>query len=479
MSTKKNKKKRLSKNRKNWLIVPIAVILLIIAALLAYKPVANKGRALAVGELLGDPHAEWLGMYMKGYKVGYVVSKIDTLKDGYRVLSYTYMRINPVSGQEKEVEYLVEARTDTGFDMKGFSFRMVSGDYQFTARGEKRGKKLTIHYTSGGEERVIEKELKLPQLPATLEGLVSLGKTGEFEFYDPTTQSLMKVKVRYTGEGIYGGAKVKQYVIEMQGIEIRFTVTLEGKLLKEELPIGIVMLSEDKEKAMNVEGLPEGLYASYAVKTDRVIRRPRHVSYLKVRLLDADIGELNIQDDRQKLNGRVLTIRTVQPEYNVEIPESLVVYTQTEEFIPCDDPLIVNKAKEIVGDSKGWDAVEKLNMWVYTHLKKKPTFSIPEPVEVLRTMEGDCNEHSALFVALARAAGIPARVEVGLVYFGDGFYYHAWAGVWAGKWVSVDPTFGQNIADATHLKLEQGGFEKQVKLYRVINKLRIEVIEYD
>ncbi|RKZ23391.1 hypothetical protein DRQ23_03190, partial [bacterium] len=199
MSTKK---KRISKNRKNWLIVSIAVILLVVAALLAYKPASNKGNALAVGELLENPHAEWLGMYMKGYKVGYVVSKIDTLKDGYRVLSYTYMRINPVSGQEKEVEYFVEARTDTGFDMRGFSFRMVSGDYQFTASGEKRGKKLTIHYTSGGEERVIEKELKLPQLPATLEGLVSLGKTGEFEFYDPTTQSLMKVKVKYIGEGI-------------------------------------------------------------------------------------------------------------------------------------------------------------------------------------------------------------------------------------------------------------------------------------
>ena len=52
---------------------------------------------------------------------------------------------------------------------------------------------------------------------------------------------------------------------------------------------------------------------------------------------------------------------------------------------------------------------------------------------------GDCNEHTVLFVALARALGLPARTAVGLVYLDGSFYYHAWPEVWLGEWVAVDP----------------------------------------
>ena len=59
---------------------------------------------------------------------------------------------------------------------------------------------------------------------------------------------------------------------------------------------------------------------------------------------------------------------------------------------------------------------------------------------MLRTKVGDCNEHTALYVAMARALGIPARIAVGLVYIHGAFYYHAWPEVyldggqgWAGQ----------------------------------------------
>ena len=109
-----------------------------------------------------------------------------------------------------------------------------------------------------------------------------------------------------------------------------------------------------------------------------------------------------------------------------------------------------------------------------------PAFSIPNALDALSSREGDCNEHSSLTVALLRAVGIPARVEVGIVYVGGAFYYHAWIGIFmGGRWIASDPTFGQFIADPTHIKLEYGGFEEQAKLYKVINKLKISVLEYD
>ena len=65
-----------------------------------------------------------------------------------------------------------------------------------------------------------------------------------------------------------------------------------------------------------------------------------------------------------------------------------------------------------------------------TLLEKKPTVSLPSAREVLRTRVGDCNEHTVLYVAMARALGLPARIAVGLVYLRGAFYYHAWPEVY-------------------------------------------------
>jgi transglutaminase-like putative cysteine protease len=97
-------------------------------------------------------------------------------------------------------------------------------------------------------------------------------------------------------------------------------------------------------------------------------------------------------------------------------------------------------------------------------------------VQVLVERRGDCNEHTVLYVALARAVGLPARAAAGLVYLDRRFYYHAWPEVWLGDWVAVDPTLDQFPADATHLRFVGGGLARQVELVRLIGKLKLEVL---
>ncbi len=53
----------------------------------------------------------------------------------------------------------------------------------------------------------------------------------------------------------------------------------------------------------------------------------------------------------------------------------------------------------------------------------KMSLSIPSALEVLEQRAGDCNEHTVLFTALARAAGIPCRVATGLAWSTGQFYY--------------------------------------------------------
>jgi transglutaminase-like putative cysteine protease len=110
-------------------------------------------------------------------------------------------------------------------------------------------------------------------------------------------------------------------------------------------------------------------------------------------------------------------------------------------------------------------------------LEKKPVLSIPDALSTLRTKVGDCNEHAALFAALARSVSIPARVVAGVTYHEGMFYYHAWNEVClAGKWISLDATKNQFPADLSHIKFVQGETNEQIKIGALLGKLKIEVL---
>ena len=128
---------------------------------------------------------------------------------------------------------------------------------------------------------------------------------------------------------------------------------------------------------------------------------------------------------------------------------------------------------------------EALTRFVNATVQKKPTVSLPSAREVLRTRIGDCNEHTALFVAMSRAVGIPARIAVGLAFVRGAFYYHAWPEIYIdegaarGFWLPVDPTFNQFPADATHFRLARGGLDKQAAIIPLIGRVKITVIDLE
>ena len=113
---------------------------------------------------------------------------------------------------------------------------------------------------------------------------------------------------------------------------------------------------------------------------------------------------------------------------------------------------------------------------MYTHVKDEYVASFSNAMEALKSGRGDCTEHSILFVALARAVGIPARSAVGIAYWpiGEGFGWHAWAEVKIGdRWYAVDPTWNQPIADATHIKLAVGGPAEQARIVMLLGSLKV------
>jgi transglutaminase-like putative cysteine protease len=101
---------------------------------------------------------------------------------------------------------------------------------------------------------------------------------------------------------------------------------------------------------------------------------------------------------------------------------------------------------------------------------------VPSATRTLAARSGDCTDLTALFVALARAAGIPARPAAGLLWQSPHFYYHAWAEVYLGDWVAVDPLLGQLPADAGRVRLRTGDLAGRGTLTRLIGNLKLEML---
>jgi hypothetical protein len=75
----------------------------------------------------------------------------------------------------------------------------------------------------------------------------------------------------------------------------------------------------------------------------------------------------------------------------------------------------------------------------------------------LQSGRGECVDFADLFTTLARTQGIASRTVYGIAYSAlpsPGFRFHAWNEILRnGQWHSVDPTWNQAVADATHIPL--------------------------
>ncbi|MGH7678327.1 MAG: transglutaminase-like domain-containing protein [Gemmatimonadaceae bacterium] len=209
------------------------------------------------------------------------------------------------------------------------------------------------------------------------------------------------------------------------------------------------------------------------------------LSRLRVRLSGASFKGFDLHGGRQRFQGDLLSVfrepamqlvvrqEIIEPEFRRRYPE-----LRNEPFLEVNHPEIVALAARLAGESKNPSVIaQRINQWVHDSLRKDITVGIPSAIHVLHTRRGDCNEHTQLFVALSRAAGIPARMAAGLAYVDGKFYYHAWPEVLLRGWVAVDPTFGQFPADASHLRFVHGGLGRQAELLRLMGRLKIEVVE--
>lgn len=145
-------------------------------------------------------------------------------------------------------------------------------------------------------------------------------------------------------------------------------------------------------------------------------------------------------------------VRSVGVRY--EIPEDLQVsevyptslerFLVPDEAIQVDHPEIQAALVEIEADTGPLrDRLARIHTFT-EGLTTRPFKGMTDALTALRLREASCNGKSRLFVGLARAAGIPARLVGGLILEGGRKRTsHQWAEVYVGShWVPFCPTNG-------------------------------------
>ena len=294
---------------------------------------------------------------------------------------------------------------------------------------------------------------------------------------------------------------LKQTLDMMNGITAKLWIDSEGVNYRTEVPLmGLSMVTMKTDKATALAGTEE---VDVVLKTRILpsgkfpIPKAKHLE-AEVKLPTGNIAEVVMSTPRQKLEANYDEIGVTNPSYklSIQVPSivaedcpNLPVQNGTGEFlaasayIQVNHPDIQSKAEEILEDERNsWRAAEKLCRWVYASIHdKRMSGGFASSLTVLQSLSGDCTEHTGLFIALARAAGIPARICSGIVFAKDAFYYHFWPEVYVGKWVQMDPTLDQVIADANHIQLGGSTMETDnlmefaEDVLRTLNQLEITI----
>jgi hypothetical protein len=479
------------------LLVAILGVWMVMLALLiqrTWQPTTAEPVSLPRREpVLGE---EWMGVYFKDQKIGYTRHNISADSDGFEFSEDSLLRLTVLSAPQT-VRMRVSGHAGHNYALRDVNFELSSGVGNLNASGVVKGAALHLTLRTGKE--VTEQVLPLSEpiyLPSTLRASIGPdtlqpGRQLAALVFDPTTLKNERMHVNIDGEETVphdtGGARAWRVREEFHGVQTTAWIEANGTVLREEGPMGFVLLRETADQAVHggwsTSDAALDLVASAAVPVSQPIDDPRHRRTLRVRLSGIAVDSVP-SDDEQRRQGDVLTI--VRPEvaslesYPLPYHSGLQAELAPTAFLQSDHPRIVALTHEILGDERDAKrAAIQLNDWVFEHLRKVPTISIPNALQVLDMGEGDCNEHATLLAALGRAAGLPTRVAVGAVYLEGAFFYHAWCEVWLGRWVSIDPGLHQFPADATHIKFATGDLDEQMAMLGIIGRLGIDVLADD
>jgi hypothetical protein len=462
--------------------------------------------------------AEWRGVYYRGEKIGFTVSQTSPSGDGFEIREDARLQMS-LLGATTAAAIRTTAQLDASFAVRSFQFSLDPGTGPVEVSGVVSGKRVSLTLKTASGVQKEERDLQdAPVLSLSLPRRLAAagfqpGSRQQFMLFDPATMRSEQVTIE-TGRReivnltspvpvVVGGSdryrmarqSMPAFRVDMAyaGLKTTAWITDTGEVLREESQLGLMSVRESPDLARRMaisRGIAGDLLEASAVVPRNVTKARiddgRDVRRIRLRVEGADLSGPDLQGVGQTVDGDLLEVRDARSIRASAAESGIERYLRPEPLIESDDAQIRAEATAAAGDAKDPRIVaERLTRAVNAMLDKKPTVSLPSAREVLRTKVGDCNEHTALYVAMARSIGLPSRIAVGLAYTRGAFFYHAWPEVYLdegrgrGLWLPVDPTFNQFPADATHVRLARGGLDKQAVILPMIGRIKMTIVDVE
>lgn len=471
----------------------------------AYFREAEDGGVPVQYGLADLPHDEyWAGIVFNGNKIGFShwtlqatdekAQQFDLAGEAFSAFRFFLL--------DKRVNMKAEDLVGPDLTLQSFSYAYQYDENHLRLRGSVSNNRLELDILAGGEQTHKIYELDGAIYPAAVINLypvfhgLEVGRQYHYKVFDGETQSIESVDqevVAYEESKLFPGKAFKVRTL-FHGQEVLTWINRAGEAVLE-LSLGGVLISYQEEEEAARKYLTEAalnksenLLDFSLIRTERTIPEPRQTTFLEVRLTGLSPGYQVPTDALQLCEAEDgptrCRIRSYYGEADpaAEDPEVIAErYLVSNHIIPAKSREISGKAREIAGDA-GTQLLQihLLVDWLYRNIDQVPE-DVFSALDVLHTRRTECQGLAFLYAAFARSLGIPTRVVNGIVYAADGhagFFYHTWTESFVeGRWLPVDPTYGQVVVDATHIKLVEGeGLDRLAPLTALIGRLQLEIL---
>ena len=444
---------------------------------------------------------DWLGTYYKGKKMGFTKSKTRWGPEGVVMDSMVFFKIGSDSAdQSTTIKQTTELSPD--FRLSRFSLIQEIAGHRQQVEGKLEGNELHYRTKSLGYNKEKTVKFNTQTMPSStfLINLVSkglkVGQHGNLQLFMEPFQIMVDLEYEVLREETlkYLGSIINTFVIRQRfiGMESTIWVAQDGTVFRETTNMGFESFKEEPEVAQKIEEAItiSSIITMSLVKPAKPVPRPKSKHDLIYRIEPLNSLKALPEDHRQKVlklekndDGKysaTIRVKSEPKKFGVLSLEQGKVeldpkYLEDTAEVQSNHKMIRALARELSADNKTkWQLAKSINLWVHLNLKKEMVDTVTA-LDALLEMRGECQSHTFLFTALARASGIPTRMVHGLVYSKEyeGFLYHAWPEVFIGEWRAMDPTFGQDRVDATHIKLAENSSENPFRLMEFVGKIAI------
>ncbi len=475
---------------KSGLLVPSVLVL-------AFTVIAggcgDETREAGLSITAADSGIQKFAVSIQGDDVGYMELQIQDKGEDSLLITQTISWNMILMGNRRDIEMTMTAVSDKEYNLGHLDMYMSDGSADISVGATRQDSVLITRIGTAGRDIENSTPIEGDYLPVLADlACASMdwteGQERTFRSFDPASGMILNSSAVCDGfeDVVLLGDTLNAARILLSQMGTRNTIwVFNGQIIREfEEGLGMDMTRVPPEQG-GVVTASRDLYDVFAVSSTPV-SNPRAIE-TRTFVLQGEIDwsqfQLNIPP-LQTASGCTVTVENGIPEnispYPPVVPEELAAYTMPEPMIQSNDSVIVEKAAGLTdGSSDSWEAARRISSFVDISVENSPTVSLPSAVDVMENLRGDCNEHTILTVALARAAGLPAKICAGIIYLNGSFGYHAWPMIWVGEWVEMDPTFGQYVADGTHIILATGDLESQYVVNSAIGRLNIVELQRD